>query len=203
MYRSWKNFIISTNADLNDVKRIKRLYRQNSLGMHIAALAFAISGLVCLCVSFLFIYIVFKGAVPLLSGLITILALSGMTYVFYFSTKLIIQEFQIDLLRRYLKTPHDFEITRGVIERANYSPGSKNRSERMLVFGTGQASSGKSVTFIEEFSPKIWPFAEKETKSMLPFPVYILTTKSPPHMAAMVGVDKIPIQEALKRAKML
>jgi len=207
MIRNLKVLSYESETDLKDPVRLKRLSRHAQLGNYLAVL---LPGL-------------FLGA-PILVGMVWLAfalivdpkfrpfwymepILLGLASLVWFFMRAFAKEIKLDPIPAFLSDPSNFEFLPGTIDRADYSAGERRSGSRMICYGSFQGSGLDKHPILEIFRPWAWPFGQRVhqeqdkerpgRQSSLPLAVMVLSEKVDPFRAAVVGIRKSNILQAM------
>ncbi|WP_374078953.1 hypothetical protein [Bdellovibrio bacteriovorus] len=180
--------------------------------------AFFMCALISFGLAFFFVYLGVTTNMGFWEGFGGALAMFVLGALFVWATKMFKMERDIDMARRYLLKPDDYDFVEGTLESASYGRGESRGSSRMIVVGKAISKSGKELPVLEMFSTSIWPFTTREAdeqlqegddwydlkgkRPYLPVKAYFLCEKKDPTTAILIGIDEHFIKQALKNAEM-
>jgi hypothetical protein len=214
MYHSWETLFIKTEQELKDPARIQRVLRARGAINGWVIFGFIFGGLVSAGLGAFMIW-VFGFEQFELKGILGSIPLLLMTAACFYTAKLFSKEITLDLIRKFLKNPEDFEFIKGQLCAAFYLAGEKRSQDSMVIEGRGTTSSGVEVKSRDQMHPSIWPFTSEEADTQLkpgddyfdqkgrrprlPVPIYLLCPKENPKWAVFVGIDRELMTKILKK----
>jgi hypothetical protein len=195
-----------SEADLKDPKRLKRLSRHVQFGNYLAAI---LPGL-------FFGLPILTGMGWLAIGMIVSprfrpfwyleLILPGLGAIVFFFIRAFAREIRLDPIPAFLRDPSKFEFLPGTLERADYSAGERRSGDKMICHGYFQSARMEKQPILEIFRPWAWPFGQRANQqrdkersgrqSLLPLGVIVLSEKTEPFRAAVVGIRKSDVLQA-------
>jgi|GEM_PF-1741854 len=218
MYTSWKHLAIKDENELRNLARLKRIPRaRGSMSIPVLIL-FGLGAAVSFALAVFFAFLGLTGGMTPFGSLGAVFAMFVLGVFFVIAIKLYREERYLDLVRRYLLQPLDFDFVEGTLESFTFQRDDSRRSGRIMVKGHAFAKSGQEMLAMEQFSPYIWPFTTEEEDARLqphddwydlkgkrlklPIKAYFIYEKANPQVGALVGVPEEIVREALQKAEL-